>query len=62
MPYRKLPNTDAGRQQAMQAASNKAAVVDPASLAFSAETKTMLEALQPLFITEMSERGQALAT
>lgn len=61
MPYRHLPNTDNQRLQALDGAAAKSAAVDPANLAFSAESKTTLDTLRPQFQTEVAERGQALA-
>lgn len=60
MPFRRLPDTDAGRLQALEAAEAKAAIVDPGDLAFSAESKATLDTLLPLLRTEMQERGVAL--
>jgi len=61
MPSRQLPRTDAERLQALQAASDKAAAVPAAHLAFSAATKTVLDATLPQFRTEVEQRGTALA-
>jgi len=61
MPFRRLPNTDAGRLQALQAASAKAATVPAGQLAFSAANKATLDTTLPLFGTEMAESGVALA-
>lgn len=61
MPFRQLPQSDTARLQALDAASAKAATVDPANLAFTAESKTTLDTLRPQFQTEVAERGQALA-
>lgn len=61
MPSRDLPNTDVKRLQALEAAAAKAAATDPTQLAFTAETKTQLDADLPLFLTEMQQRGTALS-
>lgn len=62
MPFRQLPATNPTRLKAMQAAANKAAVVDPAELAFSSDSKTKLDTILPQFETEVGEAGQALAS
>ncbi|MEZ6111030.1 MAG: hypothetical protein R3C99_08450 [Pirellulaceae bacterium] len=61
MPFRRLPNSDSTRLQALESASKKAAATDPADLAFSSETKTTLDATLPLWKQELRERGQALS-
>jgi len=61
MPFRQLPQTDSARLQALQAAANKAATVDPAELAFSSESKTLLDTVLPQWKQETEERGQALS-
>ena len=61
MPFRKLPNTDESRLQALQTAFDKAASTPAGQLAFSAATKARLDAEFPVFRTEMNERGVALA-
>ena len=61
MPSRRLPDTDVGRLQALQTASDKAATVPAGQLAFSAATKTRLDTTLPQFRTEVGERGVALA-
>ena len=61
MPYRRLPVTDEARLQALQTAFDKGATTPAAQLAFSAATKTRLDAEFPVFRTEMQERGVALA-
>lgn len=61
MPFRRLPDSDVARLQALQAAADRAGVTDPAELAFSATTKTALDAMLPRWKTELDERGQALA-
>lgn len=60
MPFRQLPRSDGDRLQALEAAAAKAAAVDPADLAFTAATKTTLDATLPQFRTELQERGTAL--
>lgn len=60
MPYRRLPVSDIERLQALEAAASKAAVVNPANLAFSESTKTTLDTLLPQFRTEMQLRGSAI--
>lgn len=61
MPFRRMPNSDSARLQALQAASTKAAATDPAELAFSSETKTALDNTLPQWKQELQERGQALS-
>lgn len=60
MPARLLPVTDAARLQALETAAGKAAAVGAGPLAFSAATKTTLDATLPQFRTELQERGVAL--
>jgi hypothetical protein len=61
MPFRKLPNTDDGRLQALGGAAKKAAAVSAAELAFTAPTKAKLDVTYPKWKQEVEERGQALA-
>ncbi len=59
MPFRRLPDTDPGRLQALEGAAAKAAVVPAENLAFTAATKTRLDLSLPQFRTEMQQRGSA---
>lgn len=61
MPRLYRPDTDNQRLEAMNTASSKANVTDPAALAFSADTLTTLTTLRPQFALEMQERGAALS-
>jgi hypothetical protein len=60
MPYRRLPQSDEGRLQALGAAAKKADSVAPGELAFTAPTKAKLDVIHPKLTKEMNERGQAL--
>jgi hypothetical protein len=62
MPFRQLPTTDAGRSQALNAAKSKAdTTTNAAQRVISAETRTALDTLAPLFNQEVLERGTALS-
>ncbi len=62
MPFRQLPRTDAERSQALQVAKAKATAVGAGLLAFSAANKALLDAMELQFLTEVTQRGTALAT
>ena len=59
MPYRRLPISDDNRLAALRNAKVKADSVG-AECAFTAETKTRLEAFLPQFETEVNERSTSL--
>ena len=61
MPARRLPDTDAGRLQALRTAKEKSDSVPAASSPLSAATKTQLDTIYPQFRTEMEQSGVALA-
>lgn len=61
MPFRQLPASNPARLKALQAASSKAAIVDPTELAFSSDSKTKLDTVLPAFVNEVGEEGQALS-
>lgn len=60
MPFRRLPDTDAGRSKALRTAKDKADNTPAKDLAFSQDTLTRLGNFQPGFNTEVQERGDAL--
>jgi len=64
MPFRQLPSSDAGRSQALNAAKSKAdsSTTNAAQQVITAETRTALDTLAPLFNKEVLERGTALST
>ena len=61
MPFRRLPDTDAGRTKALTTAKEKADTTDPAQWAIDAATKARLDATLPSWKTEVTERGTALS-
>ena len=61
MPYRRMPNSDATRLDALRAVYTKADATPAESLAFSQENYDQLKVLYPQFKKEMDERGTALS-
>lgn len=61
MPTLDRPNSDAQRLQALQAAKAKAAVTDPAELAFSTDLLNQLTNFLPQFDQKLQERSNALS-
>jgi hypothetical protein len=61
MPSRALPNTDEGRLRALNSGKTKNDSIPLLQQFLSADTKTPLNAIQPLFQTAMLNRGFALA-
>ena len=61
MPFRRLPDTDATRTQALTAASQKNATVAPADSLISAGTAASLATFLPQWEKETADRSNALA-
>ena len=61
MPYRKIPNTDTGRLEALRAIHTKANNTPQENLAISAENFNKLKIFLPIFQKEIEERGTALS-
>jgi len=61
MPFRRLPDSDNTRTNALQTAREKADATDPAQWAISPETKARIDAILPQWKTEVTERGSALS-
>jgi hypothetical protein len=59
MPYRRLPNTDNARLNAMKAAFQKGKDLPPFKLAYSQSTFTKLQSFMPYFERAMIEYKQA---
>jgi hypothetical protein len=62
MPYRRLPNTDAARIRALQAALEKGKEVPPHKLAYSAKTIVRLQKFLPLFEQNILLQRQSIAS
>lgn len=61
MPFRRLPDSDNTRTNALQNAWDKAEATDPANWAIDAATKTRIDTALPLWKQEVAERGEALS-
>ncbi|MCX6152432.1 MAG: hypothetical protein NTX22_18040 [Ignavibacteriales bacterium] len=61
MPFRKLPNTDIQRLEALRSASDKANNTPLTELAFNETNFNILKTFYPDFKKEMDERGNALS-
>jgi hypothetical protein len=59
MPYRRLPNTDAARLKALQAANSKGRELPPFQLAFSQSTFQKVQSFLPSFEKAMIEAKQS---
>ena len=59
MPYRRLPNTDISRLNALKAAFQKGKEIPPFKLAFSQSTFQRVQSFLPLFEKAMIEQKQA---
>lgn len=61
MPARRLPTTNIGRQRALTAAKTKNDSIAPVDQFFTGQTKTRLDAIEPLYKQAMLDAGSALA-
>ncbi len=61
MPYRRLPSSDAGRNEALRDINTKAESTPATELAFSSGSLTRLNTFYPIFLKEVEERGTALS-
>ncbi|NLT49960.1 MAG: hypothetical protein GXX85_03470 [Ignavibacteria bacterium] len=61
MPYRNLPNTDAGLAAALRKADERCKNTPAGSIPFSPETQQRVKTFSSVFLKELDERGGALA-